>query len=160
MTSYNAEISAGSLLPLESRRIATLLLSKPEPAAWQHAIEVENILQKKTPATARRQARLLQRRLTTLDAQAWQMMAERESEVVIQLLLAASCYRYPAWWTLRPCQASCLPSSKQAFIRTRWMRCLRRSALSNFCCRLVQELRALGPMTIPCFRWLSIVRRG
>lgn len=90
MTRYNAEISAGSLLPLESRRIAALLLTNPDPVAWQHAIEVENILQKKTPATARRQARLLQRRLTTLDAQAWQMMVERESEVAIQLLLAAA----------------------------------------------------------------------
>lgn len=90
MTRYNAEISAGSLLPLESRRIAALLLTNPDATAWQHAIEVENILQKKTPATARRQARLLQRRLTTLDTQAWQMVAERESEVVIQLLLAAA----------------------------------------------------------------------
>lgn len=90
MTRYNAEISAGSLLPLESRRIAALLLTNPDAAAWHHAIEVENILQKKTPATARRQARLLQRRLTTLDAQAWQMMVERENEVVIQLLLAAA----------------------------------------------------------------------
>ena len=90
MTHYNAEISAGSLLPFESRRIAALLLTNPDPVAWQQAVEVENILQKKTPATARRQARLLQRRLTTLDAKGWQMMAERESEVVIQLLLAAA----------------------------------------------------------------------
>lgn len=90
MSRYNAEISAGSLLPLESRRIASLLLFEPDPAAWQHAIETENILQKKTPATARRQARLLQRRLSTLNAQAWQMIAERESEVVLQMLLAAA----------------------------------------------------------------------
>lgn len=90
MTRYNAEISAGSLLPLESRRVATLLLSDPDASAWLHAIETENILQKKTPATARRQARLLRRRLTTLDAQAWKMITERESEVVLQLLLAAS----------------------------------------------------------------------
>ena len=90
MISFNAEISAGSLLPLESRRIARLLLSLPDEAAWQHAIEIENILQKKTVATARRQARLLRRRLTTLDAQAWQMITERESEVVNQLLLAAA----------------------------------------------------------------------
>jgi hypothetical protein len=90
MTRYNAEISAGSLLPLESRRIALLLLTDPDPAAWLHAIETENILQKNTPATARRQARLLQRRLITLDAQAWKMMAERENEVLIQLLLAAA----------------------------------------------------------------------
>lgn len=90
MTQYNAEISAGSLLTLESRRVATLLLSNPDPVAWQHAIEVENILQKKTPATARRQARLLQRRLGTLDPVAWKMIAERESEVAIQLLIAAA----------------------------------------------------------------------
>jgi hypothetical protein len=90
VTQYNAEISAGSLLTLESRRVATLLLSNPDPVAWQHAIEVENILQKKTPATARRQARLLQRRLGTLDAVALKMITERESEVATQLLLAAA----------------------------------------------------------------------
>jgi hypothetical protein len=90
MTRYNAEIYAGSLLPRESRGIATLLLSKPDQAAWLHAIETENILQKRTPATAVRQARLLRRRLTTLDTGAWKMIAERESEVVIQLLLAAA----------------------------------------------------------------------
>lgn len=90
MTRYNAEISAGSLLPLESRRIATLLLTDPDAAAWQHAIETENILQKKTPATARRQARLLRRRLSTLEPAAWKMIAGRESEVVVQLLLAAA----------------------------------------------------------------------
>jgi hypothetical protein len=90
MTQYNAEISAGSLMPSESRRIAALLLMHPDDAAWLRAIEVDNILQKKTPATARRQARLIQRRLTTLDDQAWKMISERESEVVNQLLLAAS----------------------------------------------------------------------
>jgi hypothetical protein len=90
VTRYNAEISAGSLLPLESRRIAALLLTQPDAAAWQHAVEVDNILQKKTPATAWRQARLLQRRLSTLDAQAWQMMVSRESEVLTQMLLAAA----------------------------------------------------------------------
>lgn len=90
MTRYNAEISAGSLLPLESKRIAALLLSKPDDATWLHAIQVENILQKKTPATARRQATLIRKRLTTLDAQAWKLIASRETEVVNQLLLVAS----------------------------------------------------------------------
>jgi hypothetical protein len=51
---------------------------------------VENILQKKTPATARRQATLLRKRLSTLDKQAWTMIVDRESEVANQLLLAAS----------------------------------------------------------------------
>ena len=90
MPRFNAEISAGSLLPLESKRIARLLLMRPVAAAWQRAIEIDNILQKKTVATARRQATLLRKRLSTLDATAWQMIAERESEVVNQLLLAAA----------------------------------------------------------------------
>ena len=89
-TRYNAEISAGSLMPLESKRVAALLLTKPDAAAWLDAIEVQNILQKKTPATARRQATLIRKRLMTLDPQAWEMIATRESEVANQLLLAAS----------------------------------------------------------------------
>jgi len=89
-TRYNAEISAGSLMPLESKRVAALLLAKPDEAAWLDAIEVQNILQKKTPATARRQATLIRKRLMTLAPQAWEMIATRESEVANQLLLAAS----------------------------------------------------------------------
>jgi len=87
---YNAEISAGSLMPLESKRVAALLLTAPDDAAWVHAIEVDNILQKKTPATARRQARLIRRRLDMLDAAAWKIITTRESEVATQLLLAAA----------------------------------------------------------------------
>lgn len=90
MPIYNAEISAGSLMPLESKRLATLLLSQPDEAAWTHAIEVDNILQKKTPATARRQARLIRRRLMTLDTAAWALISTAESEVANQLLLAGA----------------------------------------------------------------------
>lgn len=90
MTRYNAEIYVGALLPLESRRVARLLLTEPDQLAWTHAIEIENILQKRTAATAARQARLLRRRLTTLDAEGWKMIAERENEVVIQILMAAA----------------------------------------------------------------------
>jgi hypothetical protein len=90
MPEYNAEISAGSLMPLESKRIAALLLTYPHDGAWRDAIQVQNILQKKTAATARRQATLIRKRLMTLDAKAWEMIASREGEVVNQLLLAAS----------------------------------------------------------------------
>ena len=90
MPLYNAEISAGSLLPLESKRVAALLLTEPDNAAWRYAIEVDNILQKKTPASSRRQATLIRKRLDGLDAEGWKMIAEREHEVVTQLLLAAA----------------------------------------------------------------------
>lgn len=90
MPDYNAEISAGSLMPLESKRLAALLLTHPDDTAWRDAVEVQNILQKKTPATARRQATLIRKRLMTLDTKAWEMIATREGEVVNQLLLTAS----------------------------------------------------------------------
>ncbi len=90
MTRFNAEISAGSLMLLESKRLASLLLTLPDDAAWRHAIEVDNLLQKKTPATARRQATLIRKRLMTLDAAAWTAICSSESEVATQLLLAAA----------------------------------------------------------------------
>lgn len=77
-------------MQLESKRIAQLLIEKPDAAAWSKAIDLDNILQKKTPTTARRQAALIRKRLDTLDAQAWGMIAEREKEVSIQLLLVAA----------------------------------------------------------------------
>ena len=90
MPLYNAEISAGSLMLTESRRIATLLLTNPTETEWDHAIKVENILQKNTPATAHRQAQLLRKRLMTLDSEGWKLIAEGEMEVSTQLLLAAA----------------------------------------------------------------------
>jgi hypothetical protein len=90
MSLYNTEISRGSLMPLESKRIAALLLTNPDNASWINAIEVENILQKDTITTAQRQAKLIRKRLLTLDAQAWQLIKDRESEVSNQLLFAAA----------------------------------------------------------------------
>ncbi|AEA60095.1 hypothetical protein bgla_1g14230 [Burkholderia gladioli BSR3] len=86
---YNAEISAGSLLIPESRRIATLLLSHPSDEQWEAALNDENLLQKK-PATARRQARLIRKRLETLDDEGLQLVAGGDSELCRQVLLAAA----------------------------------------------------------------------
>jgi hypothetical protein len=90
MSIYNTEISRGSLLPLESKKIARLLLTSPDDDAWINAIEVENILQKDTVNTARRQASLIRKRLLTLDSIGWKLIIERENEVVYQMLFAAA----------------------------------------------------------------------
>jgi Putative inner membrane protein (DUF1819) len=87
---YNAEISAGSLMPLESRRIAAFLLTHPDDNAWRRALVEDNLLQKRAPATALRQAHLIRKRLNTLDVIALEMVAQREQEVVIHLLLVAA----------------------------------------------------------------------
>lgn len=90
MGTYNAEISAGSLMPLESRRIAALLLTHPSDEQWDHTLKTDNLLQKKTAATARRQARLIRNRLNTLDDEAWEMIAHGQQEVSLQMLLVAA----------------------------------------------------------------------
>jgi hypothetical protein len=87
---YKAEISAGSLMPLESRKLAAFLLTSPDEKTWRHALVEENILQKKTPSTALRQAKLIRDRLNTLDTIALEMISNREQEVSIQLLLVAA----------------------------------------------------------------------
>jgi hypothetical protein len=87
---YNAEISAGSLMLPESRRIATLLLTHPTKTQWFEALKLDNVLQKKSPATARRQARLIRNRLETLEDEAWSQIAEGSREVATQLLFAAA----------------------------------------------------------------------
>ena len=121
MSLYNAEISAGSLLLLESKRIAALLLVQPDEVAWVHAIEIENILQKKTPATARRQARLIRRRLSTLDAAGWKLIAERESEVTNQLLLAAAVKHSQLLGDfMRNVYASCQRRLEPSIVPTDW----------------------------------------
>ena len=77
------------MLP-ESRKLARVLLQHPSEEAWFEALKHDNVLQKKTPATARRQARLIRNRLDTLDDAGWQLIAEGDKEVSTQMLLAAS----------------------------------------------------------------------
>ena len=77
-------------MPLESKRIASLLLTNPDKAAWKQAIEVENILQKDTVGTAIRQSKLIQKRLLTLDAEGWKLLIENDSEVTLQILFSAA----------------------------------------------------------------------
>lgn len=86
---YNAEMSAGSLMLPESRRIARLLLTHPTPEQWDEAFKRENLLQK-TPATARRQARLIRNRLATLDDEGLQIVAEGDGELSTHVLLASA----------------------------------------------------------------------
>ncbi|SBT05706.1 conserved hypothetical protein [Candidatus Accumulibacter aalborgensis] len=87
---YNAEISAGSLMLPESRRIAALLLTSPSREQWFDALKLDNLLQKKAPATARRQAQLIRKRLETLEEEGLKLIACGSHEVATQLLFAAA----------------------------------------------------------------------
>lgn len=87
---YNAQIVAGSLLLPESRHVAQLLLKNVNSEEWNKAIIRDNILQKRSPATARRQANLIRNRLKLMGPVLWKLVAEGNKEVATQALLAAA----------------------------------------------------------------------
>jgi uncharacterized membrane protein YheB (UPF0754 family) len=87
---YNAEISAGSLLLKESREIAKLLVAHADEAAWHKALVIDNVLQKKSPASARRMARLIRNRLEAMNEAHWQLVLDNDREASLQALLAAA----------------------------------------------------------------------
>lgn len=77
------------MLP-ESRVIARLLLQRPDDWAWDRAVRVDNVLQKSSPATAVRQARLIRFRLETVDPSVWVVIRDGDKETASQLLFAAA----------------------------------------------------------------------
>jgi hypothetical protein len=87
---YNGEIVAGSLLVNESRKIARLLIKKVDPEQWRHAISVENILQKRSTSAAKRQARLIRRRLALMEHELWEIIEKGSADIATQAVLAAA----------------------------------------------------------------------
>ncbi len=87
---YNGEIVAGSLMIPESRQVAKLLLAEADEAAWFKAIYEDNILQKRSPATAKRQSRLIRNRLSLMQPELWELVIEGSAEVASHSLLAVS----------------------------------------------------------------------
>ena len=87
---YNAEISAGALMLVESKQLARLYIKQPTHEQWREAVEVDNLLQKKTPATAKRQAILVKKRFDLLGIELVEQIATSDSEFATQLLFAGS----------------------------------------------------------------------
>jgi len=74
----------------ESRKVAKLLLVGADEKAWHQAIHVENVLQKKVPATARRMARLIRNRLDPMSPDLWKLIINGSAETALQALLVAA----------------------------------------------------------------------
>lgn len=84
---YNTEIVAGSLLINETRKLAQVILRDSSADAWKHAVLVENLLQKKTQATAKRMANLIRHRLESGNAPIWVLIAQNDFELAGQAVL-------------------------------------------------------------------------
>lgn len=87
---YNGEIVAGSLLVAESREIAKLLSEGKNGETWNEAVVTNNILQKRNPETARRQAGLIKRRLLLMKPALWEMIAKADAGLATQAVMAAA----------------------------------------------------------------------
>jgi len=87
---YDGGIVAGSLLVAESREIARLLLGGEDEDAWRNAIMRGNILQKRSPETAKRQGRLIQKRLLLMKPDHWEMVVNAHADLSTQAVMAAA----------------------------------------------------------------------
>jgi hypothetical protein len=92
---YKADIAGGSLKLLESRVIADLLLTGLSDAEWKDAIEVRNVLQKRSPATAKRQASLIKSRLITMGPDLWQLVQDGSHVVATHAVFACAVKHSP-----------------------------------------------------------------
>lgn len=87
---YSADITAGALKVPESRIVARLLLDRVSGPAWKQAIEGENVLQARNPATAKRLARLIRLRLQTMESGLWKLVRDGTGPVATHATLAAA----------------------------------------------------------------------
>ena len=92
---YKADITAGSLKVTESRIIADLLLQDVNKEAWNEAILVKNVLQSRSPETAKRLARLIRKRLQTMEADLWKLVRDGTGEMATHAILATAVKHSP-----------------------------------------------------------------
>lgn len=77
----------------ESRIVADLLLSNATPEQWEEAIMVENRLQKRAPATAKRLAQSIRKRLERMEPEFWQALRDGDDDLATQVAFCATLER-------------------------------------------------------------------
>jgi hypothetical protein len=87
---YLGDLIGGGLMIRESQLIAALLLTKPDQAAWDNAITNQNILQKRSEASAKRNAATIKKRLATVNDAFLEKLAYGNTELSTQLIFAAT----------------------------------------------------------------------
>ena len=87
---YKADIAGGALKLRESRVVAGLLLDGVTDTEWKDAIEVANVLQKRSPGTAKRQASLMRLRLEMMKPELWKLVRDGSKIVATHALFAAA----------------------------------------------------------------------
>jgi Putative inner membrane protein (DUF1819) len=92
---YRADITAGALKLPESRLVADLLLRKADAEGWKDAIVTRNVLQARSPATARRLTKLIRGRLETMGPDLWTLVRDGKGTVAAHAVFAAAVKHSP-----------------------------------------------------------------
>ena len=90
---YDSDLIGGSLMVRESRIIADLLLQQATAEQWQQAIQVENVLQKRTAASAQRNATAIRKRLERLEPDFWKALRDGDDELATQVAFCGALER-------------------------------------------------------------------
>ena len=90
---YDSDLSGGSLQVRESRIVADLLLQDASPEQWHEVIQQQNRLQKRAPASAKRVAQAIRKRLERLDAPFWRAIRDGDDELATQVVFCSAMER-------------------------------------------------------------------
>ncbi len=74
----------------ESRVVADLLLKRVDAAGWKQAIEVDNVLRKRSQTTAKSKAKLIRARLQTMTDGLWRLVRDGSKPVATHAAFAAT----------------------------------------------------------------------
>jgi hypothetical protein len=91
--SYDSDLVGGSLMVRESRVIADLLLQGATAEQWHAAIQQQNLLQKRSTASAKRIAQSIRKRLERLDTSFWRALRDGDDELATQVAFCAALER-------------------------------------------------------------------
>lgn len=92
---YLGDLIGGSLMITEAQLIAELLLSEPSKEQWDEAIVEQNILQKRSPASAKRNAATIKKRIANLGNKFLSALVNANHEEAAQLMMAATLINSP-----------------------------------------------------------------
>lgn len=92
---YLGDLIGGSLMLRESQILAGLMLKEPTLSEWNEAIVDENILQKPSAASAKRNALTIKKRLSGLNNRFLEKLAYSGSDEASQLMFAATLINSP-----------------------------------------------------------------
>jgi hypothetical protein len=87
---YKANFTRGGLMVPESRIVAGLLLKGVDAEGWRQAIQVENVLAKRSVSTAVTKARLIRARLQTLPPTLWEAVRDGSRPAATHAVLAGA----------------------------------------------------------------------